>query len=211
MTQKLDALNLFKFSQDHMDALLSHAAACGAADRAALLLEAGADPRHSQSAPLLRAASNGHCALVEMLLAAGCPKEAASRAFILAARHGHLECLRILAPESDIAANSSSALLSAAEGGHAECSAFIFKETPALGRLPGILDVAIMLDQASVVHALLLADRSGPLRVFQELPQKSARAAKRGHVSCANVLASFHELDQAAIVERLIPPKSARP
>lgn len=191
MTQKLAAPNPFNFSKGHVDSLLDHAA----------------DPRHSHCAPLLSAALNGHSERVKFLLAGGASKAAASSAFMLAARNGHLECLRLLGPKSNISANNSEALLSAAQGGHAECAAFIFRATPASDRLPGILDVAIMLDKAQVVYALLLADRFEPVRVFIDLGERAARAAKRGHFSCASVLASLHELDQAALLADVSPEK----
>lgn len=88
---------------------LATAATAGDLARVASLLALGANPRHSDSLPICRAAWGGHADCVKLLIPLSDPNSHDSEALALAALIGQSECVRLLIPFSDPRAEEPSA------------------------------------------------------------------------------------------------------
>ena len=167
---------------------LATSATAGDLARVASLLDLGANPRHSDSLPICRAAWQGHADCVKLLISAAQAAAVGGSlglegALALAASNGHVECVNLLIPVSSPKAFNSQALREAAEHGHAECVKLLIPVSNPTAGSSRALREAAESGHAECVKLLIpvsdpKAEDSCALRW----------AARNGHAECVKLL-----------------------
>lgn len=164
--------------------------------RVANLLALGADPYHSYSLPICRAASRGHAECVKLFLAAW--KNSVFRsarglgdALVLAAENGHAECVKLLIHACSPEAFNSEALREAAVNGHEECVKLLIPVSPLLSSDSNPFHQAIEEGQAGVIAIILSHEPA--LAGLIHLLDASDDARQANHHELAELFLSVHE------------------